>query len=45
MNTTACQSFKRDIKKIVDATVSEQVDLAILAVIEAKSIKDIPHFP
>ena len=43
MNTDIKNSFLRDLKKIIDPALKEQVELIILAVEEAQTIRDIPE--
>ena len=43
MNIDIKNSFWRDLKKIIDPTLKEQVELVILAVDKAQTIKDIPE--
>ena len=43
MNTDIKNSFLRDIKKIIDPTLKEQIEQVILSVKEAKTTSDIPE--
>ena len=43
MNTCKKPSFGRDVKKIIDLALREQVEEAILSVQEAKAPRDIPE--